>query len=318
MGRLFRKYREMSFEQKTVLTTVLGLCFSAVFAGGKLVIGLLTDYNLCIIAVYTFAILLSKLECLLGVKSERLSFKTRNRLIAAFLLIASFLYTGSMCLILFIGRNAKDYGLIYVELIAFISFAELGFAIAGILRTKNRGHFYRDIKLINFCIALIAIMTTQTAILDFTGSANTDMYNACTGIGVGVFTALCAVYILVAPAISVTGREHNVFVLMDKEKNNLINTEGATVEVLLCRSRVYGSYVYRADVRGETIDGRILRGESLWKRMHLSLKILCIVLSEILLFVWLVGRLIFSFRSINLPGRLEKIMKNNGFDKEKA
>ncbi len=318
MRKLVRRYREMSFEQKTVLKTVLGLCFSAVLASGKLIIGLFTDYNLCIIAVYTFAILLSKLECVLGLKSNKLPFKKRNLLIAVFLFVASVLYIGFMSRLFFIERKTKAYSLIYVEMLAFISFVELGFAIAGILRTKNRGHFYRDIKLINFCIAVIAILTTQMTILDFATTEYTDVYNAFTGIGVGGFIAICAVYILIAPEISVIDREHNVFVLKDKFKNNLINMENATADILLCRSYVYGSYIYHADIKGGQIDGHIKRDKSLWKRMHVLLKILCCILSEILIFVWLAGRFIFFLRSVNIPKRLERKMKLNGFDKTEA
>ncbi len=46
MRNIIRKYRELSFEQKTVYKTIIGLCFSAALACGKLVIGLFTDYNL--------------------------------------------------------------------------------------------------------------------------------------------------------------------------------------------------------------------------------------------------------------------------------
>lgn len=46
MRNLIRKYREMPFEQKTILKTIIGLCFSAVLACGKLVLGLFTDYNM--------------------------------------------------------------------------------------------------------------------------------------------------------------------------------------------------------------------------------------------------------------------------------
>ena len=90
MRNFIRKYRELSFEQKTIYTTIIGLCFSAILASGKLVIGLFTDYDLCSIAVYTFAILFSKLECVLGVKSTKRTFKQRNILIAVFLFISSF------------------------------------------------------------------------------------------------------------------------------------------------------------------------------------------------------------------------------------
>lgn len=90
MKKLIRKYKELSFEQKTIYKTVIGLCFSAVLVCGKLVIGLFTDYNLISIAVYTFGILLAKLECVLGVKTNRLTFKQRNILTAFFSLYRVF------------------------------------------------------------------------------------------------------------------------------------------------------------------------------------------------------------------------------------
>ena len=275
MRNLLRKYKELSFEQKTLYKTIIGLCFSTVLACGKLVIGLFTDYNMISIAVYTFGILFAKLECVLGIKPNKRTFKQRNILIAVFLFIASVFYIGFMVRMFFIERKLKDNGMIYVLLLAFISFVELGFAITGLFRITN----------------------------------------AYSGIGVGCFIALCGVYILFAPKISIIGREHNVFELFEKDKNKLINMEKDTVELPLCHSTVYGSYVYRAIVIDGIIDGHIERNKSLWKRMHLFWKIICCILSEILLFVWLIGRLLFFFRSINLPKRLERKMNNNGFIK---
>ncbi len=86
-------------------------------------------------------------------------------------------------------------------------------------------------------------------------------------------------------------------------------------EVEIEDSTVYGSYIYRASIKDGIIDGYIEREQSLWKRMHIILRILCCILSEILIFVWIIGRLVLFFRSINLPKRLEKSMYNNGFIK---
>ncbi len=316
MKNLIRKYREMPFEQKTILKTIIGLCFSAVLACGKLVIGLFTDYNLISIAVYTFSILLAKSECILGVKTNKRTFKQRNILTAVFLFISSVFYIGFMCRMFFIERHIKSQSMVYVLLLAFISFVELGFAIAGLIRTKNKGHYYRNIKIINFCVALIAILTTQMSILNmYSESGLVNIENAYSGIGVGIFIALCAIFILSAPKISVIDREHNVFKLENKTKNKLIDLNNATVEILLSWSTVYGSYVYRATVKDGITDGHIERNKSLWRRMHLFWKIICCILSEILLFVWLLGRLLLFFRTINLPKRLERKMNNNGFVK---
>ncbi len=316
MRNLIRKYREMPFEQKTILKTIIGLCFSAVLACGKLVIGLFTDYNMISIAVYTFGILFAKFECVLGVKTNKRTFKQRNIMTAVFLFVSSVFYIGFMCRMFFIERHIKSQSMVYVLLLAFISFVELGFAITGLIRTKNKGHYYRNIKIINFCVALIAILTTQMSILNMNSETSiVNIANAYSGIGVGIFIALCAIYILFAPKTSVIDREHNIFRLENETKNKLIDLNDKTVEILLSWSTVYGSYVYRATVKDGIIDGHIERNKSLWKRMHLFWKIICCILSEILLFVWLIGRLLFFFRSINLPKRLESKMNNNGFVK---
>ncbi len=316
MSDLIRKYRALSFEQRTVVNTMIGLFFSFALACGKLVIGFFTDYNLISVAVYTFALLLAKLECVLGVKTERRTFEQRNALTAVFLLLSSLVYIGFMSRMFFIERKIKNNGMVPVLLLAFLSFCELGFAIAGLLRTKNRGHYYRNIKIINFCVALIAILTTQMAILNMQSQTGiVSVVNAYTGIGVGCFIALCAVYILIAPKVSVVGREHNVFLLREKKKNGLLDMNKKTAELLLCKSFVYGSYLYLANIQGEKVDGKIKRGPSLWNRINILLKILCCILSEILLFVWLFGRGILFLRSACLPQRLEKLMRENGFER---
>lgn len=270
MRNLIRKYREMPFEQKTILKTIIGLCFSAVLACGKLVIGLFTDYNMISIAVYTFGILFAKFECVLGVKTNKRTFKQRNIMTAVFLFVSSVFYIGFMCRMFFIERHIKSQSMVYVLLLAFISFVELGFAITGLIRTKNKGHYYRNIKIINFCVALIAILTTQMSILNMNSETSiVNIANAYSGIGVGIFIALCAIYILFAPKTSVIDREHNIFRLENETKNKLIDLNDKTVEILLSWSTVYGSYVYRATVKDGIIDGHIERNKSLWKRMHI-------------------------------------------------
>lgn len=95
----------------------------------------------------------------------------------------------------------------------------------------------------------------------------------------------------------------------------MIDLNAETIKICLSRSSIHGSYVYRATVCGDIIDGHIERERSLWKRMHVAWKVICCILSEILIFVWLISRLLYFFRSMNLPKRLEIKMKNNGFAK---
>ena len=315
MKSLVRKYRALTFEEKIVIKTIIGLCFSAALALGKLFIGLFTDYNLISIAVYTFGILLAKFECVLGVKKENKTFRQRNTWTAAFLLLSSIFYIGFMSRMFFFERKIKNNGMTYVLLLAFISFCELGFAIAGLFRTKNKGHYYRNIKIVNFCVALIAILTTQMAILDMESKTGVvSIFNAYTGIGVGCFIALCAVYILIAPKTSYIGREHHAFALKERKKNELFKMNADSAEIILCKSFVYGDFVFRASIENDRVEGDIRRGRSLFSRMNVFFKILCCILSEILIFVWLIGRGVLFLRTIDLPTRLARKMQQNGFE----
>ncbi len=310
MKELLRKYRAMPYEDRLVLRSTLGLCFSAVLTSGKFLIGIFTDVNLCIIAVYTCAILLAKLQCIRGT-----SHPTRKGtvLAAVLLFFASVVYSAFMGSFAFVRRRHGDYGIVHVAFLALIAFCELGFAIAGIFRTADRGYSYLNIKIIDFCIALIALLTAQIAILNFTSTPNVDVYNSFAGMGVGIFIALCALFIFIAPKVRVLGREHQVFLLADGEKNSLIDMKKTAVTVVLCRSFIYAPYLYEATVRGSFVDGNIVRGKSLWERMHIALKILCCILSEILVFVWLIGNAVFFFRSMDLPQKLQRQMAQNGF-----
>lgn len=314
MKNVIRRYRDLSTEQKIIVKTIFGLCFSVVLTSGKLLIGLFTDPALTVVSIYTFALLLAKIECVRGARAKRGSFRVRNALIALFLFVSSAVYIGFTIGSLYGGRERERYELEHVLLLAFIAFAELGFSIAGILRTRDKGYFYRNIKLINFCISIIALFTTQITILDYTETPHLDLLNAWTGVGIGIFIAACAVYILVAPKIGLYGREHHRFRLTEREKNRAIDMTGSRIEVPLAESRVYGSCRFSARVCGDEVEGDIGFGESLWERMPLFFKILCCILSEILIFPWLFGRGIYFLRTANLPRRLEKKMRENGFE----
>ena len=310
-----RKYLKLTYEQKLILKTTIGLCFSGAMALGKFVLGVITDYNYCTVALYTMAILLAKFECVIGALKQNGSFEKRNAFVAAFLFVSSVIYTGFMCRLLFTGRQTESHGLVYAVSMAFISFAELGFAIYGLIRTKDKGHYYRNIKIVDFAIALIALLTTQMILLDFTGSAGADRYNSYVGIGIGVFIALCSVYVFFAPRISLTDREFNAFKLRFAELNELVDLGKSTFDLTLTKSVVYGSYVYVAKINGDEVEGVITHEKSLWKRLNVIFKIMCCILSEILIFLWLIGRFVFFLRTINIPGRLERIMHCNGFEK---
>lgn len=312
MKELLKKYISLSFEQRLITNTVIGLCFSAALALGKFILGLVTDYTLCAVAAYTLALLLAKAECVIAYRSDgKLGYK-KTALIAALALISGVIYTAYMGSALFVERTKSPMTLTKVTLLAFISFVEFGFAVAGILRTNGRDNFCRFIKIINLCVALMSILTTQINLLNFTHTEVASAQNAYSGMGVGVFTMLCALYILLYPKLGIYGKEHGVFTQLEGDFPALPAPDDS-VNICLVRSALYGSYIFKAAVGDKTLEGDIIRQKSLLVRMHIALKILCIILSEILIFVWLTGRIIFMLRCICLPQRLDKRLADYGY-----
>lgn len=314
MKKLLQKYKEMTFEERTVFFTGVTLCVSAAATVGKFVLGLFTDYILCVAALFNALLLFAKLECLLGIKNDKVSFEKRNLTISVLLFIAGLVYVVYMGGRLFRSVDGERYTGVQSILTAFVGFVEMGLAILGLIQTKRKGHLYRDIKIINFASAMTAIMTAQIALLS-AYSQYSDAPNAYMGIGVGVITALLAVYVYFAPQISIIDREYNAFRLLDEEKNGLVDMSADETVIPLCESKIYGDYIYRAKVNGENVSGKIEKGEGFFNALPIFWKIILIILSEILIFVWLIGYVVFFCKTVNLPKQLEEKMIENGFEK---
>lgn len=315
MKKLFAYYRQMSLEERIVATTILTMTISGLMAVGKILVGLFNDYILAVIGIYNLLLLLAKLQCVLGIRKKG-TFSSRNTAVAILLFLAGLLYLLYSIRMILFDVKSPEYSMFISIMIAFVSFVELGVAIFGLVQTKQKGHFYRDIKIINMVSALTAIMTTQIALLAASESTMGATYNGYTGMGIGIATVLLAIYIYFAPTISLVDREHNRFLLCRAEQNREIDMQEKTVKISLCKSRFYGGYYYEAEITENVVDGYIKKAPGFFGKLHLFWKILLLVLSEILIFVWLAGYFVFFCRSANMPRRLEAFMQQNGFEKD--
>lgn len=312
MKRVIKKYKEKSYEERLIITATVTMSVSLIIAVGKALIGLFFDPVMLAVGLFNLMLMIAKLSCIIGAK-KGVKFKKRNTYTAVFLFLGGILYILYMSAGLRHDMPTKEYSMTVAILIATIAFTEMGLAIYGLAKTKEKGHDYRNIKIIAFVSALIAIMTAQIALLSFSSEEDMTVYNSFTGIGIGVITALLSIYIYFAPEISIIDREHNVFILGDPSRNTLVDMTLGEVDIKLKKSRIYGDYIYRAKIDGDTLDGHIIKNKYFWKRLHILLKILVIVLSEILIFAWLIGYAFYFVSAINMPKKLCRLMENNGF-----
>ena len=309
---LVNKYRKLSFENRAIFNTKVSIIFNATLAISKAIISIFTTVFFLIAGIVNLFIMLSKYVCYKGItKPEEKIFKKRNALVGSFLLIAGVMYAIYMGSMIFTDVSVMKYDMILGIVIACVSFIELGVAIFGCFRVVGKGHYYRNIKLINLCSALTAIVLTEVALTSAVAETDTRLLNGIFGLIVGFVIYLIACYIFVAPRISIVDREHNVYESINE--SNVINEE--KIEIVLTDSKFYGNYTYVGVKEGNKINGHIIKGKSPIFSWNIYIKILIIVLSEILIFVYAGGALIHHFKDSTLIKKLDGIMLEKGYKK---
>ena len=305
-------YRSLSFKEKTIFTTRVSILINLILGVGKVILSFFFGIFFLVAAIVNFFIMLTKLECYLGIKyPDKKSFDYRNKCVGIFLLIAGAEYTIYMGRMIFTDVSIMDYDMILGIIIACISFVELALAIKGCFKSYGKGHYYRNIKLTSLCSALTAIVLTEVALTSFASETDLRVINGLVGMIVGIIIVLISIYVFIAPRISIVDNEHNVYKL--KENSDHIREE--EIMIKLTNSKFYRNYVYVGKVVGSIIDGNIIQEKSpiwSWNIYWLSLVIL---LSEILIFPYAVGALVFNIKCRNIISELDEKMLKIGYVK---
>lgn len=312
MIKLVNKYRALNFEDKTIFGAKFSIIFNAILALGKIIVGIFSSIFFVVSGVVNVFIMISKQECYVGVKyPEKKTFEYRNKMIGLFLLFAGIQYAIYMARMIFTDVKLMEYGMILGIAIACVSFIELGVAIKGCFNSFGRGHYYRNIKLINLCSALTAIVLTEVALTSFAAETDTRLINGLFGLVVGLVIVLIAIFIFVAPKVSILDREHNVYKAAEQE--NIIEKD--SIEIVLTDSKFYGNYTYVATKKDDLIDGHIKKGRSPLFGWNIYWKITIILFSEILIFPYAFGALVFYFKNGKLIKTLDDKMLELGYEK---
>ena len=153
---------------------------------------------------------------------------------------------------------------------------------------------------------MTSIVLTQVAITSFATQADTRVLNGLFGMVVGIIIILISCYIFIAPKISLIDREHNVYISEDFNDIEYI-------EIELTHSMFYGNYVYVGNRVRNIIDGYIIKMKSPLFSWNMYVNILVILLSEILIFPYAIGALVFHFKSIKIIDKLDQEMNRLGF-----
>ena len=149
MKEWLKKYRALSFEDRTIFNTKFSVIFNMIMAYGKILLGFFFGFFFFIAGMVNMCLGMSKLECYWGIRrTARRSFRYRNRFIGITIIIAGAGYAIYMTRLLLSSAEIMKYNEILAIMIAFVSFVELAIAIKGCFNSYGKGHYYRNIKLI--------------------------------------------------------------------------------------------------------------------------------------------------------------------------
>lgn len=313
MLKLINKFRNLSFEEKTGITTFISVISNATFALGKFILAIIFKNVFFFVAgVLNIFMMISKLECFLGLKyPHKRSFEHRNFMIGLFLLLAGLQYAIYMGRLLYSDIDVMQYDMFLGIGIATISFIELGFAIKGLFDVYEKGHYYRNIKIINFSSAMTALVTTEIALMSFAADYDSREIDGWFGLAVGGLIVILGIFTFFAPKISLIDHKYNSYRLIESNRNS----DEESIEIKLTDSKYYGNLTYIGKSKDGMVQGELVKGKSPIFKWNIWIKIFVIVLSEILIFPYAIGALIFYFKGPWVIKKLDKIMLEKGYEK---
>lgn len=312
MIKLIKKFRALTFKERTIFSTRISIYMNGFLAICKYIMAFFGSAFFLAAGTVNVLVMGSKLQCYLGEKyPERKSFEYRNKMIGILLLLAGLEYSIYMARLIFFDSSLMKFDMLLGICVATVSFIEMGIAIYGCFTSYGKGHYYRNIKLISFCSAMTAIVLTEIAIMSFASEMDSRFLSGLFGVSVGLIIILIAIFVLIAPRISIVDREHNEYAL----EEGLTPITEETIEIKLTNSKFYGNYKYIGKKTNEGIDGHIIQERSPIFKWNIYIKILVIVLSEILIFPYAIGGLVYYFKNAKLINKLDQIMLQKGYIK---
>lgn len=311
MNKIISKYKNMDFKSRTIFFTKFSCIFNLILAIGKIVLSIFQGIFFLVAGIVNIFIMLAKLECFYGIKKPLdKPFSDRNNVIGLFLLLAGLEYVIYMTRLIFVDTNEMQYDMILGIIIALVSFIELGVAINGCFKAYGKGHFYRNIKLINLCSAFTAIVLTEIALTASSGTGNFNFINGIVGMIVGVIIIFIAIFIFFAPSLSIVDKEHRIY----KLKENCVSMfNDESIEIQLTNSKYHRNYYFLGYKNNDVIDGHIIQKKSPILSWNIWVLIIVFTLSEILIFPFGVSAFIFYIKSHKIIKEIDLFMEDNNY-----
>lgn len=313
MSLLKKIFNKFNYEKRTEYLALYSSILNGLIAIAKIILAYVFKDSgggfFAVSGLVNIFMLLAKAECFKGMRfNDPNDFKRRNFVVSLFLFISGIIYILYMGRLFFYDTMHIDYPFWLNIVIACVAFVEIILSVRGLFTVRGRGHFYRNIKVINLAGALLAMALTQIVLLSAThdGVAN-NVVDGITGVSVGGFILILAIFIWISPKISI----------LDKSIREYKKLDGAlelTSTTLIHNNKIYGRYVFVITERTEnTITGKIVREKSDLNNLKWYYKIPLYIFSIVLIIPFILGATIHYFLGARLPKKTDEVLRKKGY-----
>lgn len=184
---------------RTRLVTLTTMTYNFLWAVGKILFGIfrLTFFYVLsgaysILIAFTKKVFISNHR-----KIDHINKQVKATIMGVLILISGFAF-GVYAASFYIWPQQYHFGMIWSIALAACSFVELGIAIFNLSRVKKKKDILlTSLRCCNFVSALFAIVITQIAILSFTQPTHSSIWNANTGILMGVVAIGIGIFVII-------------------------------------------------------------------------------------------------------------------------
>ena len=308
---LFNKIRSISFEKKTLVMTEMSMSLQILLVLGKFVLAIFKGIFFFVAGIVTIFAILAKLETCFGIiNPHKKSLEFRNNLTSLFICLMGILYSVYMSRLLYTDLEIRSYGVFVGVSIIVISILELILAIYGCFKAYGKGHYFRNAKLIDLCLAITAIVLTEIAVTSFFPSDASRLLDGIFGVVGGILIVIIGIYMYAAPKLTIEEHKYNIYFISN---NNLKQYD--KIVVRLSNSRLYGNYVYEGLVIGDQIEGVIKKEKSPINQYSFIARVFINLLIIIFLIPYSLGSLFFHLQGPKIVRKLDKYMLSKGYNK---
>jgi hypothetical protein len=240
---------------------------------------------------------------------HKVKIKSFNNVLISVLVLISGIVMVSIVLYDFLKPEDYSKFPLYLSfIVTIISSIEFLLTIIGLFKVSFKGHYYRNIKMINLCQAFSSLLLTTRVLVITSKNEILLKISDLNGLATGILIIIIAILMFVAIFTSIYDKLHHEYEYLGND------TVLEHYSIKLHDNYLFGDFTYEAyKCDKNVIDGNIIKHRPRFYNSNLVYRVFCVLIFPLIIVPYLII-LIFELNYSNrIVKKLNKIMNNLDF-----